>query len=229
MIGGLLFDKDGTLFDFRSTWGGWTAQLLRELSDGDPHRAGMMADALGYDVARNTFRRDSQVIAGTPVEIGELLLPFLPGKTLPALVSQMNALTAEVPQVPALDLQPLLSGLKARGLRLGLATNDGEAAARAHLEVAGIAPLFDYVAGFDSGHGGKPHPGMLLAFARDMSLAPADVVMVGDSTHDLIAGRAAGMHVVAVLTGMATADELAPLAEIVLPDIGHLPAWLDSL
>ena len=49
--------------------------------------------------------------------------------------------------------------------------------------------------------------------------------MVGDSTHDLIAGRAAGMQTVGVLTGMAEA-ELAPLADAVLPDIGHLPDWL---
>ena len=36
--------------------------------------------------------------------------------------------------------------------------------------------------------------------------------MVGDSTHDLRAGRAAGMRTVAVLTGLAGADELAPLS-----------------
>jgi phosphoglycolate phosphatase len=50
--------------------------------------------------------------------------------------------------------------------------------------------------------------------------------MVGDSTHDLIAGRAAGMGTVAVLTGMASTSDLAPFADLVLPDIGHLPAWL---
>ena len=50
--------------------------------------------------------------------------------------------------------------------------------------------------------------------------------MVGDSTHDLRAGRAAGMRAVAVLTGLAEADELAPLADAVLPDVSHLPAWI---
>ena len=52
--------------------------------------------------------------------------------------------------------------------------------------------------------------------------------MVGDSTHDLIAGRAAGMWTVGVLTGIAATDELAPYADAVLPDIGHLPGWLDA-
>jgi phosphoglycolate phosphatase len=53
--------------------------------------------------------------------------------------------------------------------------------------------------------------------------------MVGDSRHDLMAGRAAGMRTVAVLTGIAEAPELAPLADAVLPDIGHLADWLDTL
>ena len=50
--------------------------------------------------------------------------------------------------------------------------------------------------------------------------------MVGDSLHDLMAGAAAGATPVAVLTGVATYDELAPYAEVVLPDIGALEAWI---
>ena len=50
--------------------------------------------------------------------------------------------------------------------------------------------------------------------------------MVGDSRHDLIAGRAAGMRTIGVLTGMARAEDLADLADVVLPDIGHIPVWL---
>jgi phosphoglycolate phosphatase len=52
------------------------------------------------------------------------------------------------------------------------------------------------------------------------------VAMVGDSAHDMHAGHAAGMRRVAVLTGIADHAELAPHAEVVLPDIGHLPGWI---
>ena len=93
--------------------------------------------------------------------------------------------------------------------------------------MAGVIELFDFVAGFDSGHGGKPEPGMLLAFARVAGLAPSAVLMVGDSRHDLIAGRRAGMATLAVLTGVAEAADLADLADAVRPDIGHLPTLLD--
>jgi phosphoglycolate phosphatase len=69
---------------------------------------------------------------------------------------------------------------------------------------------------------------MCLAFAAFTGLDPAEVLMVGDSRHDLEAGRAAGMRPIAVLTGIARAADLAPHAEAVLPDIGALPAWLDA-
>jgi phosphoglycolate phosphatase len=50
--------------------------------------------------------------------------------------------------------------------------------------------------------------------------------MVGDSLHDLHAGRAAGMRTVGVLTGPAPRAELSPEADIVLGSIAELPDWL---
>ena len=135
---------------------------------------------------------------------------------------------AQAPLAPAVPLGPFLDGLRAQGLRLGVMTNDTEYGARAHLTAAGVLERFDFVAGFDSGHGAKPAAEPLLAFARAVKVDPARVVMVGDSTHDLIAGRRAGMACIGVLTGTALAGDLAPHADAVLPDIGHLPGWLAS-
>lgn len=227
-LSGVVFDKDGTLFDFHATWGGWAARLLADLVPDDAGRRQALADALGYDLARQRFLAHSDVIAGTPGEVAALMLPFLPDWEAGPLVARMNRLAAEAALVETTPLRPLLSGLRARGLRIGLATNDAEEPARAHLEQAGVTALFDFVAGWDSGHGAKPGPGQILACARDFGLEPARLVMVGDSTHDLMAGRAAGAATVAVLTGLASAGELAPFADAVLPDIGHLPAWLDA-
>lgn len=228
MISGILFDKDGTLFDFQATWSAWTHGVLIDLADGDIARAAMLGRAIGFTFDTGTFAPDSVVISHTAEDIATALLPHLPGKSLPALVSLMNTMAASVALVPAIPLAPFLAMLRARGLRLGVATNDAESAARAQLSSVGIETAFDFIAGFDSGHGGKPHPGMLLAFASAHGLSPDQVVMVGDSRHDLVAGRAAGMRVVGVLTGLAAADDLAPLAEAVLPDIGHLPGWIDA-
>jgi phosphoglycolate phosphatase len=68
---------------------------------------------------------------------------------------------------------------------------------------------------------------MCLAFANALGLSPAEVLMVGDSLHDLHAGRAAGMRTLGVLTGVAGAEVLAPHADYVLPDIGGLERLLD--
>lgn len=225
-IRGIVFDKDGTLFDFVATWGAWTRALLMDLAGDDAARATILGEAIGYDLPQRRFLPWSPVIAGTPGEIAEALLPHLPGASPLTLVARMNQLAAEAPQAEAVPLAPLMAVLKGRGLRLGVATNDAEGPARAHLAAAGVEDLFDFVAGFDSGHGSKPAPGQLLAFAEAQGLAPAQVAMVGDTRHDLHAARAAGMTAVAVLTGLARAEDLSPFADQVLPDIGHLPDWL---
>ncbi len=225
---GILFDKDGTLFDFEATWSGWTYGIVGDFSNGDATVAERLGDAVGYDFAQRCFRPNSVAIAGTPLQIAEALGELLPGQTPESVLQHLDASAALAQQHPTVPLAPLFEGLRARNLRLGIATNDSEMPTRAHLSSAGIIELFDFIAGSDSGHGGKPAPGQLLAFAQEFELDPARCVMVGDSAHDLSAGRAAGMACVAVLTGLSTADDLRPLADVVLPDIGHLPVWLDA-
>jgi phosphoglycolate phosphatase len=227
-IKGLCFDKDGTLFDFAATWEAWATAFLRRATAGDTARAVAIGKAIGFDFTRAKFARDSIVIAGTPGEVTGALMPHFPEFTRDALLGMLNEEATNAPQQPAVPLAPLLTGLRARGLARGVATNDSEAPARAHLAAAGVTDLFDFIAGYDSGFGGKPAPGQLLGFAAAVSLEPAHIVMVGDSTHDLHAGRAAGMRTIAVLTGTALAADLAPHADVVLTDIGEIPAWLDA-
>ncbi|NEX45759.1 HAD family hydrolase [Pseudotabrizicola algicola] len=225
MIDGVIFDKDGTLFDFRRSWGGWAQTLLRRMGR-DADHAATMARAIGFDLETGVFSPDSPVIAATAQDIAAALAVHLPGQSVAEVARQINEAAAEAEMVPAVPLRPLLEALRARGLRIGLATNDTETPARAHLAAHGLTDLFDFIAGYDSGHGAKPGPGMCLAFARATGLDPARVAMVGDSLHDLHAGHAAGMLRIAVLTGIATEADLEPHADVVLPDIGALPGWL---
>jgi len=225
-IRGLLFDKDGTLFDFRRTWAAWAAQLLEHLAPGDRPRQEAMAGAIGFCLPELDFRAMSPVIAGTPAEVAALLLPFLPEYEMAPLVDLMNRLAEDVPLSEVVPLKPFLGELIAQGYVLGLATNDAEAPARAHLSRSGISGFFEFVAGCDSGFGAKPAAGQLKAFCRVTGLVPEEVAMIGDSTHDLHAAAAAGMTAVAVLTGIATERDLAPVADVVLSDIGGLPGWL---
>lgn len=226
MIEGLLFDKDGTLFDFQRSWGEWAHGLIGDLAQDDSTRFARVAAALGYDPDNRVFLPDSLSIAGTARDQATAIAPHLPGRAIGELEVWIAEQARRARMVPAVPLRPLMGEFLSGGLALGVATNDAEVAARQQLEAAEIIDVFQYIAGYDSGHGAKPHPGMCTGFARAMGLDPRACVMVGDSRHDLEAGRAAGMRVVGVLTGVAKERDLAPHADVVLPDIGALPGWI---
>ncbi len=225
-IRGLLFDKDGTLFDFQATWGGWNADLLLGLAAGDPQLAADLAGRIGLDLERRCFWPGSIAIAGTSAEVAAALVPALPDFDQGSLLRHMSVRSLDATPVPVVPLGPLLSRLRRAGFILGVATNDVESAARRQLAAEGVCDAFDVIIGVDSGHGAKPAPGQCLAFCAATGLRPGQVVMIGDSTHDLRAAAAAGMIPVGVLTGPAATEDLAPHAATVLPDIGHLPDWL---
>lgn len=226
-VKGIIFDKDGTLFDFTATWGAWCRNFIAALAGGDPVLMAQLADVLGYDLVHSAIRPDAIVIAQSNAEIAAQISPLFPQMDVAAILAQMDAHAIGLTQVEAAPLLPLLSALRGRGLVLGLVTNDSEKSARAHMAAADVFHLFDFIAGYDSGHGGKPDPGPLLAFAQSCRVDPGDCAMVGDSVHDLVAGRAAGMRAVGVLTGIAPRAELAPHADVVLASISDLPEWLN--
>jgi len=178
MIQGIVFDKDGTLFDFQATWGHWAQGVLLGLADGDAKRAAKIAPENSWaDTAGMVY----------------------------------------------------FAQLRGLGLKIGVATNDSEAPARAHLAKADVLEDLDFVVGSDSGYGGKPEAGQLAGFCETLRLQPEACLMVGDSLHDLIAGRAAGFGCIAVLTGPAGRADLEDHADVVLNHIGEIPAYLDSL
>ncbi len=224
----ILFDKDGTLFDFHATWSVWVGRAIIEFSQGDTALQRRIAEATHYDFETRKVRLTSPVIACTNRQVSESIAEVIPGKSVEEVEEYLMLSAAEVTQVPVVPLGPCLEQLLARGLALGVMTNDTEYCAHAHLGKAGISDKFRFVAGFDSGFGAKPDPDPLLAFARAIDVAPANVIMVGDSAHDLVAGRAAGMVTMGVLTGVALEHDLAPFADVILPDIGHIHAWLDN-
>jgi len=177
-IKGLLFDKDGTLFDFHKTWGVWTAGFIREIAAG-PAEAAALGVALGFDADTLSFTPESVVIAGTPDDNIDAISSVLGSVDRDAMRARILKSSANAPLAPAVPLGPLLELFEAAGIVLGVATNDSESVARAHLEQAGVVERFVFIAGFDSGYGAKPAPGMQ-----------------------------------------------QPHADVVLPDIGHIPSWI---
>ncbi|MEL6960177.1 MAG: hypothetical protein AAGL89_14620 [Pseudomonadota bacterium] len=79
---GLVFDKDGTLFDFNATWGAWARQVFEAEAEGDPARLSALADAMGYDLTTGLFRKGSIVIANTAYDIAAAALPFVAAREM---------------------------------------------------------------------------------------------------------------------------------------------------
>ena len=90
-----------------------------------------------------------------------------------------------------------------------------------------VSLYFDFIAGSDSGYGFKPEIGQLEAFCKSLNLKPSEVAMIGDSTHDLIAAKKAGLYAIGVLTGVAKRSELELYADKILKSIKDLPIFLN--
>lgn len=111
-----------------------------------------------------------------------------------------------------------LAGLKSRGMHIVLITNKGEQGAKALLGHFAIASYFDAIYGGDSCARCKPDPMPLNDAMTKLNLAPENVLMVGDSANDILAGKAAGCQTALVNFGYG---DVQPLTQIpaTKPDI----------
>lgn len=231
-IAAVLFDKDGTLIDFDRTWGPAIHAVMGALAKGEASAMRAQADALHFSLEDKRFRATSPIIAGSSAHYGEIWGRAIGRTDYAALRQEINSLSAAESLkslTPIGRPREVFAALRGQGLRLGVATNDSEAGARRHVEALGLSNDVEFVAGYDSGHGGKPEPGMVLAFARRLGLEPREVAVVGDSRHDLDAARAAGAMAIGVLSGPASREDLAPHADHVVVDIAALPALFAEL
>lgn len=231
-IRGILFDKDGTLIDFQRTWmPAYRAALetLCTITD-DPTIADRCLADSGFDAISGEVRANSPLACHANDDIAEqwLGLAGLPGNTEARthIVGVMETYAATKP-APIFDVAALFEDLAGRDLHIGVATMDGEWVARASLSALHADHEVAFIAGWDSGHGKKPAPGMALAFCQATGLEPGEIVVVGDSLHDLHMGRnaEAGM-VVGVRSGVARHEDLAADADHMLDDASQIGTLL---
>ncbi len=221
-IKAILFDKDGTLLRYDESWGPVNREAARIAADGDSELEARLLSTGGMDDVTGHTSADSLFAAGSAADIARGLVAAGSPLAVADLTEKLDALFLRGAEysVPATDLAGFFKRLKARGFKLGVASSDNEAAIRATAARFGFAQYLDFVTGYDTGHGVKPEPGMLLAFARAIGMEPRQVAMVGDNNHDMHVGQSAGAGMkIAVLTGTGTSETLSPLADIVLADI----------
>lgn len=102
-----------------------------------------------------------------------------------------------------------LVALRDRGLILAVITNKPYAFIAPILDALGLDSYFDYAVGGDSLPQKKPDPAPLLHVAERFSIPPQACLMVGDSRHDIEAGRRAGFRTLAVPYGYNHGEPVA--------------------
>ena len=118
-----------------------------------------------------------------------------------------------------------IASLKRRGLKLACLTNKPGNFARPLLQAKGLAGYFDCVFGGDAFERKKPDPLPLLRTCEALGAAPARTLMVGDSSNDARAARAAGCPVVLVTYGYNHGEPVRGVdADGFVDSLAQLPA-----
>ena len=111
-----------------------------------------------------------------------------------------------------------LQALRAAGLRLACLTNKPTAFARPLLALKGLDGCFEHLFGGDSFTRKKPDPLPILKTCEALGTAPVRTLMVGDSSNDAAAARAAGCPVVLVSYGYNHGEPAAKAAPDAIVD-----------
>lgn len=115
------------------------------------------------------------------------------------------------------------------GVLQGLCTNKPEGVTRQITDALKITRYFGSIQGGDSTAGRKPDPASLQACLSELGVAAQEAIMVGDSTADVGAARAAGVPVLVVPNGYTAlpANELG--ADGIAGSIAEVPSALSDL
>ncbi len=232
-IRGILFDKDGTLLDFFETWIPAYRAAVEVAADlaGGSAVAGRMLRATGFDPESGTLDPLSLLAGGTTAQICDAWADeagIIERERFSQLVHEaMDDYASRYPVPIAEGLDALFERLVGKGYALGIATMDSEMVARVTAETLGLSRWLTFLAGYNSGHGVKPEPGMVLGFCAAAGLAPAEVLVIGDTDRDINMARNAGAGLaVGVLTGASPSEQLARIADQVLESVFDIEAVL---
>lgn len=183
---GVLLDVDGTLIDSNMAHARAWAASLRDAG----------------------FERSPEEIFGLIGMGGDKLVPELTGEDGEGEMGKqltqgwVEHFQTLIPQLePTRGARALLEGLRARGLRVVLATSGEAEVVDKLLEHAGLADLdLDRVSSSDV-ESSKPDPDLIQAGLERLGLPPEAALMVGDTPYDAEAARKAGVPCVLLRCG----------------------------
>jgi phosphoglycolate phosphatase len=117
--------------------------------------------------------------------------------------------------------------LRSRGLRMACVTNKPTAFANELLARKQLAPYFDAVFGGDAFPRQKPDPEPLLRTCESLGSEPRRTLVIGDSSNDAAAARAAGCPVLLVTYGYNHGEPVRAVdADGYVDSLAELAAWV---
>ena len=182
--------------------------------------------------ARPAIRR---IVGLSLVEAMRGLLPDADDAQHVALAEDYKTVFRRLRATGELDDEPLFDGiidalaaLDAGGWLLGVATGKSDRGLAHVLDIHGITARFVTLQTADR-HPSKPHPSMIETAMAEAGAAPHTTVMIGDTSYDMMMGRAAGARALGVAWGYHPPAELrAAGAHAVADDVADLPALMEA-
>ncbi len=232
----VIFDKDGTLIDFKYLWAQKTRtgveRLVNAIQGSCELRRGLYL-TLGYDPEIDHFEMQGPLITAAMSKLYTIAAAVLFQHGWPWLEAELLVQEHLVPGMaeilttdllrPTTDLQKLFSELRAANIHIAVITSDERAPSEKTLQLLGVRDQVAFLAGADDAYPPKPAPEAILAACEHIGVSVARTVMVGDSTTDMLMGQRAGVgFCLAVLTGMMDRATLAPYADLVLDSIDQI-------
>ena len=213
MIRAILLDLDGTLVDTID----FILASVRHTFEGDPR---CPTDAQWIEGIGKPLRVQLLEIVGDADEVERLVVRYRAHQR-----EHHDARTRAYAH--AVDTVALL---RAEGRHVAIVTSKlAEPAART-LRHVGLAPLVDVLVGADTCARAKPDPDPVLHALSALGTAASEALFVGDSPHDVAAGRAAGVVTVGALWGATSRDALLlSRPDHLLERIDALPALVSRL
>lgn len=206
----IVFDLDGTLID--------SAAELRQalnLALGTMGRRALSVREVTAMIGDGIVRLTERALAATGAPQTDAALDR-------AVAAVKDAYAGLPPSSLYGGARETLADLTSRGIALALCTNKPIDATLRLMDQLGLTACFEAVAGGDSYPTKKPDPTPVRGLLAQLGVTPGAAAMIGDSSNDINAGRAAGLTTVAVSYGYSLVPVLELGADLVvdrLPDL----------
>ncbi len=128
---------------------------------------------------------------------------------------------------PFPEVESMLARVRQRGMKTGIVSSKMQAGVERGLRLFDLGRYFDLIIAAEDVTRHKPDPEPIRLALDRLGAAPVEALYLGDSTHDMVAGRAAGVRTAAAAWGPFPRVELEATApDFILDAPGELPGIL---